>query len=157
MLILTLKPLDVCQKHVGRLEPNWLILLVFKFLQKQNVDVYLNGHDHCLQHIKREDSNVHFVTSGAGSKSFQGLHEGQPEDGLQFGYDGQGFVSVSMGAHDLRIDFHDALGQNLYQLDLHKWAPLGIFRCKIVVKNNSHRYTLLHTCSFNNMIRFRGF
>ncbi|XP_024388251.1 purple acid phosphatase 17 [Physcomitrium patens] len=93
---------------------------VLPILEKQNVDVYLNGHDHCLQHIKREDSNVHFVTSGAGSKSFQGLHEGQPEDGLQFGYDGQGFVSVSMGAHDLRIDFHDALGQNLYQLDLHK-------------------------------------
>lgn len=63
---------------------------------------------------------MHFVTSGAGSKSFQGLREGTTEEGLQFGYDGQGFISVSMAAQALRIDFHDALGNNLYELNLKK-------------------------------------
>lgn len=97
-----------------------MVKQVLPILEKLKVDMYLNGHDHCLEHIKREDSTVHFVTSGAGSKSFQGLRQGKPEDGLQFGYDGQGFISVSMAAQDLRIDFHDALGHKLHQLTLHK-------------------------------------
>lgn len=63
---------------------------------------------------------MHFVTSGAGSKSFQGIHEAISEDGLQFGLDAQGFISVSVGAEALRIDFHDALGHNLHQLKLKK-------------------------------------
>ncbi|KAG0561180.1 hypothetical protein KC19_9G043300 [Ceratodon purpureus] len=97
-----------------------LVKSVLPILESHNVDVYINGHDHCLEHIKREDSAVHFVTSGAGSKSFQGLREGTTEEGLQFGYDGQGFISVSMAAQVLRIDFHDALGNNLYELNLKK-------------------------------------
>jgi tartrate-resistant acid phosphatase type 5 len=36
------------------LEPH-LLILVLVFLQSHNVDVYINGHDHCLEHIKRED------------------------------------------------------------------------------------------------------
>ncbi|KAG0592478.1 hypothetical protein KC19_1G255300 [Ceratodon purpureus] len=97
-----------------------MIKHVLPILEKNNVDLYINGHDHCLEHIKREDSTVHFITSGAGSKSFQGLQEGKPEDGLQFGYDGQGFISVSMAAQALQIDFHDALGNNLHQLHLQR-------------------------------------
>lgn len=42
------------------------------------------------------------------------------EDGLQFGYDGQGFVSVSMTVPSLHLQFHDALGSTLYSLDLKK-------------------------------------
>ena len=65
-------------------------------------------------------SSVHFVTSGAGSKSFQGIHEATKEDGLVFGHDAQGFISVSIAPHALRIDFHDALGNKLHRLNLKK-------------------------------------
>jgi tartrate-resistant acid phosphatase type 5 len=97
-----------------------LVQHVLPILESHNVDLYINGHDHCLEHIKREDSSVHFVTSGAGSKSFQGIHEATSEDGLQFANDGQGFISMSMASKRLRIDFHDALGNVLYNLKLHK-------------------------------------
>lgn len=65
-------------------------------------------------------SSVHFVTSGAGSKSYQGIQEATSEDGLQFANDGQGFISMSMASKRLRVDFHDALGNVLYNLKLHK-------------------------------------
>lgn len=97
-----------------------LVRQVLPILEKHSVDLYINGHDHCLEHIKRQDSSVHFITSGAGSKSFQGIHEATPEDGLQFAMDGQGFISVSMAVHELRVDFHDALGHNLHKLQLTK-------------------------------------
>lgn len=97
-----------------------LVKSVLPILESHNVDVYINGHDHCLEHIKREDSSVHFVTSGAGSKSFQGIREATSEDGLQFGLDAQGFISVSIAAQALKIDFHDALGNRLHQLKLKK-------------------------------------
>lgn len=97
-----------------------LVKHVLPILESNNVDLYINGHDHCLEHIKREDSSVHFVTSGAGSKSFQGLQEATKEDGLQFGHDAQGFISVSMAARALKVDFHDALGNDLYQFQLQK-------------------------------------
>lgn len=97
-----------------------LVKSVLPILESQNVDLYINGHDHCLEHIKREDSTVHFITSGAGSKSFQGIQDATREDGLQFAHDGQGFISVSMAAQALRINFHDALGNKLHQLNLKK-------------------------------------
>lgn len=97
-----------------------LVKQVLPILDSNKVDLYINGHDHCLEHIKREDSSVHFITSGAGSKSFQGIREATSEDGLQFAHDGQGFISVSMAAKALRIDFHDALGKNLHVLHLKK-------------------------------------
>lgn len=31
------------------------LTLVLMFMQSNNVDLYINGHDHCLEHIKRED------------------------------------------------------------------------------------------------------
>ncbi len=65
-------------------------------------------------------SDVHFITSGGGSKAWQGMQAPTEEDGLQFGYDGQGFVSVSMTVASLHLQFHDALGSTLYSLDLNK-------------------------------------
>jgi tartrate-resistant acid phosphatase type 5 len=65
-------------------------------------------------------SDVHFITSGGGSKAWQGMQTPTEEDGLQFGYDGQGFVSVSMTVASLHLQFHDALGSTLYSLDLKK-------------------------------------
>lgn len=32
-----------------------ILNLLLMFLQSHNVDVYINGHDHCLEHIKRQD------------------------------------------------------------------------------------------------------
>ncbi|CAK9863719.1 unnamed protein product [Sphagnum jensenii] len=97
-----------------------LVQQVLPILEAQNVDLYINGHDHCLEYIKHSDSDVHFITSGGGSKAWQGMQTPTEEDGLQFGYDGQGFVSVSMTVASLHLQFHDALGSTRYSLDLKK-------------------------------------
>ncbi|KAA3459703.1 purple acid phosphatase 17-like [Gossypium australe] len=44
-----------------------LVNYLLPILKANNVDFYINGHDHCLQHISDTDSRIEFLTSGAGS------------------------------------------------------------------------------------------
>lgn len=37
-------------------------------LEKNNIDLYISGHEHDLQHLKHPDKKIQFVISGAGSK-----------------------------------------------------------------------------------------
>lgn len=97
-----------------------LLETVLPVLEANNVDMYINGHDHNVQHIKREDSKIHFITSGGGSKCWQGIGEADKENGLRFAYDGQSFISVSMATDTAQIVFHDAFGNVLNTLDLNK-------------------------------------
>ncbi|KAJ0091551.1 hypothetical protein Patl1_14608 [Pistacia atlantica] len=41
-------------------------------LQASDVDLYINGHDHCLEHVSSTDSGIEFLTSGGGSKAWRG-------------------------------------------------------------------------------------
>ncbi|KAI5075158.1 hypothetical protein GOP47_0009234 [Adiantum capillus-veneris] len=81
---------------------------------KSEVDMYVNGHDHILQHIKRTDSAIHFVTSGGGSKSYAGLRSYDDDDGVQFVHEGQGFLAVCMTATSALLTFYDVYGVALY-------------------------------------------
>ncbi|KAL1366521.1 hypothetical protein AAHE18_03G366300 [Arachis hypogaea] len=47
--------------------------LLLPILQENNVDLYINGHDHCLQHISSLESPIQFLTSGGGSKAWRGV------------------------------------------------------------------------------------
>ncbi|OIW18066.1 hypothetical protein TanjilG_19298 [Lupinus angustifolius] len=95
-------------------------------LEKHNVDVYLNGHDHCLQHIY---SKIQFMTSGGGSKAWKGIVRKWDPKELKLYYDGQGFMSVQITnakscltgcfgprQSKLHITFYDVYGKVL-----HKW------------------------------------
>ncbi|KAG6676013.1 hypothetical protein I3843_15G127300 [Carya illinoinensis] len=88
-------------------------------LQANNVDFYMNGHDHCLEHIRDTDSPIQFLTSGAGSKAWRGDIKGLSRDGLKFFYDGQGFMSVQLNKMDAEIIFYDVFGKIL-----HRWRTL---------------------------------
>ncbi|ONK75380.1 uncharacterized protein A4U43_C03F16220 [Asparagus officinalis] len=83
-------------------------------LKANNVDLYMNGHDHCLQHISSKDSPIQFMTSGGGSKSWGGVYRPNSDE-LQFFYDGQGFMSLELTKRDLKMVFYDVFGQNLYE------------------------------------------
>uniref|UniRef100_A0A7N2R1D8 Calcineurin-like phosphoesterase domain-containing protein n=1 Tax=Quercus lobata TaxID=97700 RepID=A0A7N2R1D8_QUELO len=62
-------------------------------LQANNIDLYVNGHDHCLEHICGTDSQIQFLTSGVGSKAWRGdIREWNPEE-LELYYDGQEFCT----------------------------------------------------------------
>ncbi|CAK9193922.1 unnamed protein product [Sphagnum troendelagicum] len=102
-------------------ETHELLTEVLPILEANGVDMYINGHDHCLQHIKRSDSSLHFLTSGGGSKAWRGRGTNKDKDtGLQFYYDGQGFAAVSMTPSLFHMDFYDISGNILHSLDLSK-------------------------------------
>ncbi|KAJ7560581.1 hypothetical protein O6H91_04G136200 [Diphasiastrum complanatum] len=96
-----------------------LISKVLPILEAHGVNAYINGHDHCLQHIKSNDSKVHFLTSGGGSKAWQGIQKAKKSE-LHFAYDGQGFLAMSLNERSLNFDFYDAFGNNLHSIHIGK-------------------------------------
>ncbi|CAK9212366.1 unnamed protein product [Sphagnum jensenii] len=100
-----------------------LLEAVLPILEANAVDLYINGHDHCMQHIKRPDSPVHFLTSGGGSKAWRGtkpLINAEEDFGLRFYYDGQGFAAVTMLPTEVHIDLYNISGQVMYSMNLQK-------------------------------------
>ncbi|KAM4119852.1 hypothetical protein ACJW30_03G090900 [Castanea mollissima] len=86
-------------------------------LQANNIDLYVNGHDHCLEHISSTDSQIQFLTSGGGSKAWRGdIREWNPEE-LKLYYDGQGLMSMQITQTHGDIVFYDVFGNVL-----HKWG-----------------------------------
>ncbi|KAF6144566.1 hypothetical protein GIB67_006058 [Kingdonia uniflora] len=92
-----------------------LVNQLLPILQANNVDFYMNGHDHCLQHIGDTASNIQFLTSGAGSKAWRGTVQGLNQEGTQFFYNGQGFMSVQLSPNDAKIGFYDVFGASLHE------------------------------------------
>ncbi|KAL7114435.1 hypothetical protein ACP275_04G121200 [Erythranthe tilingii] len=95
-----------------------LVHHLLPILQANNVDFYMNGHDHCLEHISDDISPIQFLTSGAGSKAWRGdIKNMNGEALIKFFYDGQGFMSVHLTHSDVELVFYDVFGRVL-----HKWT-----------------------------------
>ncbi|KAF2316670.1 hypothetical protein GH714_042011 [Hevea brasiliensis] len=84
---------------------------------ENNVDLYINGHDHCLEHISSSESPLQFLTSGGGSKAWRGDVDWWNPKEMKFYYDGQGFMSVQITQTQVDIVFYDVSGHIL-----HKWS-----------------------------------
>ncbi|CAK9091437.1 Purple acid phosphatase 4, partial [Durusdinium trenchii] len=82
-------------------------------LYRHGVALYLNGHDHGLEHHDPDPGRTHFVLSGAGSKVRPPIVT--RDRGLRFHY-GQmgGFAAVSLNATHLAVQFIDMAGNILY-------------------------------------------
>jgi hypothetical protein len=65
-------------------------------------------------------SNVHCVTSGAGSKSYRSLHMDDPafKESALLTYRGQGFLSVSVTKKAVDLEFYDVFGNGIYTYTL---------------------------------------
>ncbi|MQL90261.1 hypothetical protein Taro_022852 [Colocasia esculenta] len=83
-------------------------------LKARKVDLYINGHDHCLEHVSSQDSPLQFLTSGGGSKAWRGVYEPNA-DKLRFFYDGQGFLSLQVCRTRVQMAFYDVQGNVLYR------------------------------------------
>ncbi|KAL1554022.1 Purple acid phosphatase 3 [Salvia divinorum] len=94
-----------------------LVTHLLPILQANGVDLYMNGHDHCLEQISDDESPIQFLTSGAGSKAWRGDLKNLSHEKLKFFYDGQGFMSVQLTNSDMEIAFYDVYGQVL-----HRWS-----------------------------------
>ncbi|KAK1588543.1 hypothetical protein Q3G72_024455 [Acer saccharum] len=96
-----------------------LIHQILPILEANNVDFYINGHDHCLQHISSSTSPIQFLTSGGGSKAWRGVidYDQLTKDETKFYYDGQGFMSVELNQAQANIKFYNVFGQVLHTLN----------------------------------------
>ena len=65
-------------------------------------------------------SSVHFFTSGGGSKAFKGLGLFGKEAGVQFVFDGQGFLAVSMRVESVLLSFYDVFGNVIYSYTINR-------------------------------------
>ncbi|ESW30776.1 hypothetical protein PHAVU_002G181500 [Phaseolus vulgaris] len=101
--------------HHGNTEELKQILV--PILEAYNVDAYINGHDHCLEHIIDKNSGIHFLTSGGGSKAWSGDVKPWSSEELQLYYDGQGFMSMQITESNADIIFYDVYGK-----PLHSWS-----------------------------------
>ncbi|KAI9174207.1 hypothetical protein LWI28_013730 [Acer negundo] len=97
-----------------------LIHHIQPILEANNVDFYINGHDHCLQHISSSTSPIQFLTSGGGSKAWRGVidYDKLTKNETKFYYDGQGFMSVVVKQAQADIKFYNVFGQVLHTLNL---------------------------------------
>jgi len=91
-----------------------LLQLLLPVLKVNGIDFYINGHDHCLEHISSRDSPIQYFTSGGGSKAWRGVYQ-RNEDKLQFFYDGQGFMSLQLNQDQADFIFYDVSGKVLYK------------------------------------------
>ncbi|CAL0308396.1 unnamed protein product [Lupinus luteus] len=89
-------------------------------LKANGVDMYLNGHDHCLQHISSKDSPLVYITSGAGSKAWRGDIKENDLEEVKFFYDGQGFMSVKITETETEFAFLDVFGEIIHHWRLEK-------------------------------------
>ncbi|KAF8683480.1 hypothetical protein HU200_044387 [Digitaria exilis] len=93
-----------------------LLKLLLPVLEENGADFYINGHDHCLEHISSRDSPIQYFTSGGGSKAWRGVFQPN-KDKLRFFYDGQGFMSLQLNQDQAQFIFYDVSGNILY-----KWS-----------------------------------
>ncbi|KAI5568697.1 hypothetical protein BDE02_12G030800 [Populus trichocarpa] len=103
-----------------------LVSKLLPILKANKVDFYMNGHDHCLEHIGDAESPIQFLTSGAGSKAWRGDIKKQKTGGLKFFYDGQGFMSVQLTQDAAEIAFYDVSGNVL-----HRWTTTKLLYSSI--------------------------
>ncbi|CAB4295874.1 unnamed protein product [Prunus armeniaca] len=94
-----------------------LVTQLLPILKANNIDFYVNGHDHCLEHISDTHSEINFFTSGGGSKAWRGDVKWWSPEELKLYYDGQGFMSIQMTKASADIAFYDVFGNVL-----HKWS-----------------------------------
>ncbi|CAJ2677713.1 unnamed protein product [Trifolium pratense] len=97
-----------------------LVELLLPILKSNKVDAYINGHDHCLEHIMDKESGIQFFTSGGGSKAWRGDIQPWNAEELKLYYDGQGFMSVQISETNADIVFYDVFGKVLHTWSISK-------------------------------------
>jgi tartrate-resistant acid phosphatase type 5 len=93
-----------------------LIARLDPILQHHRVPLYLNGHEHDLQHVAR--GVTHYVCTGAGSKTRDHCHT----DGSDFCSVESGFTAIAATPNTLRVGYRDWKGEELHVVDIARAA-----------------------------------
>lgn len=89
-----------------------LIELVKPILERHGVQVYINGHDHDMQHI--HVGGVDYICSGAGSE----VRPTTAIEGTRFCLSRSGFAQIAIDAESLGLEFKDYAGVSVYRATL---------------------------------------
>ncbi|GJQ95861.1 purple acid phosphatase 8-like protein [Tanacetum coccineum] len=89
-------------------------------MRAKEVDLYINGHDHCLQHISSQ-SRLQFLTSGGGSKAWTGEITPWDPNEMKFYYDGQGFMPLRVTENEISVAFYDVFGEIIHEWSTSKY------------------------------------
>jgi len=89
-----------------------LIARLDPILQRHAVPLYLNGHDHDLQHVLH--GATHFVCTGAGSKTMAQCGMA----GSDFCSVESGFIGCAVNRDRLRVAYRDYTGAELHVVDI---------------------------------------
>jgi acid phosphatase len=88
-----------------------LVEQIAPLLEAHGVQIYLNGHDHSLQHIRR--GRVDYVCTGSGAEARDAL---KAVDGTLYGLSRPGFATFRLDAKQLDLEFRDLTGQTVYRM-----------------------------------------
>ncbi|KAL0355012.1 UNVERIFIED_CONTAM: Purple acid phosphatase 3 [Sesamum radiatum] len=100
-----------------------LLEKLLPILEANKIPIYINGHNHCLEHINNTGIPIEFVTSGGGSRAWSNIiHHDRYKNNLKFYYDGQGFVSVRLTKRQANVAFYDVSGKTLHSFELKKFG-----------------------------------
>lgn len=91
-----------------------LVERLLPLLRKHRVPVYVNGHDHDLQHLERD--GMHFFTTGAGSQ----VRDSEAIEGTRFARGVPGFLAVSLFSERLHAAFYDSNGALLHEAEVQR-------------------------------------
>ncbi len=89
-----------------------LIADIAPILRRHHVPLYLNGHNHDLQHVLRD--GTHYVCTGAGSKMADYCDGG----GSDFCSLRSGFIACAANRWRLRVAYRDYSGAELHVVDI---------------------------------------
>jgi len=89
-----------------------LIAQLDPILERHRVPLYLNGHDHDLQHVHHGET--HYVCTGAGSK----MADHCDLTGSDFCSLQSGFVACAVNRDRLRVAYRDYTGAELHVVDI---------------------------------------
>ena len=82
-------------------------------LRKHNVDMYICGHIHNFQHIRRPDSKIDYVVNTSGSLT----RVPKKIDGTVFCSDSPGFSILTVDKKNLRLNLLDKDGKTIHTIE----------------------------------------
>ncbi|MFI3319962.1 MAG: metallophosphoesterase [Rikenellaceae bacterium] len=85
-------------------------------LRKYGVDIYVCGHIHNFQHIRKEGTDMDYVVNSAGAL----CRPAKPIEGTQFFSDAAGFSVISIDQKSLLMHFVDKNGNFIYTIQREK-------------------------------------
>ena len=85
-------------------------------LRHDNVDMYICGHIHNFQHIRKPNCDIDYVVNSSGSLS----REVEPIDGTVFCSSEEGYSLVTVDADELNLHMLDAQGNILHTITRRK-------------------------------------